>query len=445
MDAIHRIQHDFTGKRLLIIGMGREGRSSAAFLRSVLPEAPLGIADARPQNEVREELPENIDPSSVTFHCGETYPDALADYDVIIRTPGIPPEKITRRMSERQELTSQADIYLRYAPGTIVGVTGTKGKGTTATMLHCMCKAAGRDTVLVGNIGTPALDHIAEVTEDTHTIFELSSHQLAHITTSPPYAVLLGIYPEHIDYHGSIEQYIAAKANITNHQDAGGTLVYDGENESTSRIARQSEARTVPVDTDILELVLPAEVQLEGILRQDAAAAATMAAELGISHENITAGLREFQPLQHRLERIETHKGIIFYNDSAATAPPATIGAIDTVPHPIGTLILGGFDRGLSFDSLARKIWEVSPHTLVLFPENGTRIWNAVQETRPAGAELPHTFLVQTMEDAVDTAFSHTQRGEVCLFSPAAPSFGLFEDYNDRGEAFRKAVHARTV
>ncbi len=428
---------------IAILGFGREGISSLEFLRTHFPHKEIGIADRTPRKELPQEATQVIaEDSAVRCHCGEGYLNALSSYDYIIRSPGIPPQRAQSHARSDATITSQTQLFLELFPGRVIGITGTKGKGTTAALLHHILSTADIHSVLGGNIGVPPLG-IINAADDTQTaVMEFSSHQLADVAQSPSVAVLLGIFPEHADYYATFDDYKDAKARITQYQTSSDTLFYDASNPHATSIADDSPAEAVAIDPDIVSAYLPSRAleHLGTIYRVNCAAAIQAAKYTGVSESIISKALETYRPLSHRLEKVGTYKGITFYNDSAATAPPATIGAIDALEEEIESLILGGFDRGLDFTALAKKIWEVHITVLILFPESGRRIWEALEAQKPAGREMPHTFLVHSMEDAVSLALQHTPRGGACVLSPASPSFGLFNTYEERGNIFKEAL-----
>ena len=451
---------------ILILGLGREGQSTWRFLRAAFPEKILGAADRLPLEELPPEAAALIrNDARARPPLRPDYLTCLADYDVIVKSPGIPvtlPE-YRRAIAAGKRITSQTDLFSSNRQGTIIGVTGTKGKSTTASLIYSILRQSGRNAFLVGNIGAPALDLLSQSGPDTVFVYELSSHQLEGLRQSPPIAVLLNVVPEHLDYYENFEQYVAAKENITRYQTAPDWLVYDCDHAIPREIASRSPARRVACSLDRLsvpgcavvgewiacsleegqreEIMAVRDVPLPGRFNLlNVAAAVAVGKILGVKTTEIAAAVRGFQPLEHRLERVGTFGGITYYNDSIATVPEATMAALDTLGEDVETILLGGTDRHLDFSALAKRLLQSSIRTVILFPPTGERIWRAVCEQDPEAASRFRHFSAASMEEAVAWARKHTAAGKICLHSPASPSFGLFRDYRDRGEQFKRLV-----
>ena len=421
-------------KQILILGFGREGQDSFLFLREKFPEKSIGIAD---QKEFEELSPEaklllNKD-RKVVLYVGDSYVKQLNKYDVVIKSPGIPFHALKPYLKKNQILTSQTNIFFANCPGTIVGITGTKGKSTTASLIyHVLQGGLARRVHLVGNIGEPVLKFLEGAAKDDVFVYELSSFQLENATQSPHIAVFLNLYPEHLDHHGSLEAYAKAKANIAKFQSAEDYLIYNEEDLEVSRITASSKAQKLGFR--------PARA------KQQVFAASTQPAYLvaklfSIPKEKVEKALKTFKPLPHRLELVGTRKGIVFYNDSLATIPEATIAALDILGNKVATLLVGGYDRGIQFPKLAERILQSSVRNLILFSTTGELVWKEIEILHAKmGGKLPQHFPVHTMAEAVELSFRHTPKGRICLLSPAASSFNLFRDYKHRGDEFKNWV-----
>ncbi len=420
------------GTRIAILGFGREGQDSFLFLRKLFPQKILGIAD---QNQHPTSNIQHL--KNVKRHLGENYLKALKNYDLIIKSPGISPKTIKSHLTKKQTVTSQTEIFFNSCPGTIIGVTGTKGKSTTASLIYTALKNAGFRARLVGNIGGPVLMSLLEARTGDIFVYELSSHQLMNLKRSPHIAVFLNVYPEHLDYYKNFQEYVTAKANITKHQTKKDFLIYNSENKIVREIAKKSKAKKIPIPTNyefITNIRIKNLIPLENI-----GAAIAVAKIFGISKRTIIKVIKNFKPLPHRMEYIGNFKGIKFYNDSLSTIPETAIGALNFLGKNVQTLILGGFDRGLDFTNLAKKILKSDVKTLILFPAAGERIWKTINKEGKS-AKLPKSFFANTMKDAVASACKYTPKGKICLLSPASPSFGVFKDYKERGDLFKKWV-----
>ncbi len=456
---------ELTDKSILILGLGREGRSSWQYFRAAFPEKTLGLADELPLEKFSREIAERIaqDPR-LRLHFGPDYLASLSEYEVIVKSPGIPVTLPGYRQAVRagKRITSQTALFFANFPGTIIGVTGTKGKSTVASLLYSMLDRSFPGVRMVGNIGIPALDLLPKTTSPNVCVYELSSHQLEGLRQSPHIAVLLNVLPEHLDYYDSFEQYAAAKENITRYQSAGDFLVYDADHPLPGEIASRSQAQAVACSLEKRpsrgcflsgewivhrsaageeKVAAAGDVPLLGRFNLRNALAAIAAAKLaGSSTEEIAGAIREFRPLEHRLELVGAYGGVIYYNDVLATVPEATMAALDALGGDVETVLLGGTDRHLDFSRLAQRLLQSAVKTVILFPPTGERIWQALCETAAAPSSRPRHFFVDTMKQAVELARRHTAQGKICLHSPASPSVGLFRDYRERGEMFKLAL-----
>lgn len=431
---------ELKNKKILIVGRGIEGKAAFAYLKKHLPKNIIEITDQKDGND---------------------YLDKQRKFDVAIKSPGVKPDLITI------PYTTATNIFLSNAKGKVIGVTGTKGKSTTATLIFEMLKKQGLTAYLGGNIGQSPLDFLDKLSEHAWIVLEMSSFQLKDLKIGlaspaggPHIAVVLMISQEHLDYHKTLEDYIDAKRNILRFQKEDDFAVVnrdylpsnESDIETLGKVFKVSTEREVndgcfAKDKSVwvnhdgkTEKIIDIEkIKLLGKHNLENVCAATAAAILaGVSKENIVEVLREFGGLPHRLEFVGEKNGVIFYNDSLATIPQAAIQALEALPET-ETLITGGFDRGLDYSSLAHCLSNGQIKTLILFPPSGKRIWEEICKIT-SEKNRPEKFDVSSMEQAVRIAFAETMPGKVCLLSPASASFGLFENYKDRGDQFKKEV-----
>jgi UDP-N-acetylmuramoylalanine--D-glutamate ligase len=405
-------------KKVLILGFGREGKDSFKFLRKIFPEKTLGIADQKIIRPPKSKFPKT------SWHLGKDYLKSLKDYNVIVKSPGIAPKIIAPFIKKRQTLISQTEIFLENCPGKVIGVTGTKGKSTTASLIYKILKIGGIKARLIGNIGKPVLQLLSSASSRDVYVYELSSHQLINIKKSPHIAVILNIFPEHLDYYRNFEEYTLAKANITRYQNRKDYLIYNSGDKTVKKIVRKSKAKKIPIKGEFNILDKRAAMEVGKIFR--------------IPEKKILKAVKNFKTLPHRLESVGVYKGVKFYNDSLATIPEATILAIESLGKDLQTIILGGFDRGQDFKNLVKKIFDSKIRNLILFPTTGQRILEEIKRKRVKNT--PRYFFVDSMSDAVKLAYEFTLKGKICLLSPASASFNLFNDYRQRGNLFKKLV-----
>ncbi len=420
-------------KKILIVGAGIEGKAVLKYLKKYLSNSVIDIVDQKD---------------------GESYLAKQKDYDLAVKSPGVKPELITI------PYTTATNIFLSNVKGKVIGITGTKGKSTTSTLIYKMLKEEELDVYFGGNIGKSPLDFIDSLNDSSWTVLEMSSYQLNDLEKSPHIAVVLMIASEHLDYHKTQEAYVNAKRNILRFQTPSDFAIinkdYPVSNKSdvctVGQIFRVSREREVGngcfVEKDCIwysrdgkkeKIIETRKIKLLGKHNLENVCAATCASLIaGVSKTNIAKVLEEFKGLEHRLEFVGEKNGISFYNDSLATIPEATIEALETLPDT-ETLIAGGYDRGLDYSALGQYLNKGQIKTLILFPPTGSRIWEEVCKVTSEG-NRPEKFDVTTMEQAVRIARAETAPHKICLLSPASASFGRFKDYKDRGNQFKKEI-----
>jgi len=430
-------------KKILIVGFAREGRESFIFLKKISEKIPLEFAAADTQKYAQ------LDPQSqelirqnrkINFYFGEEYLRDAQLYDIIIRSPGIKADSIRPYLKPKTIITSQTEIFFDNFPGMIVAITGTKGKSTTSALIHNILTAAGVKSWLIGNIGTPAFSVFFQADKDSIAVYEISSLQLSGLKKSPHIAVLLNISPEHLDFHKNFEEYISSKANIAHWQSANDYLVYNSKDTAVSDIAKRAESQTIDFTKIKYNKIIDAkDIPLKADFYSDNIKAAIAVAQiLSISDTHIAKGIKNFKPLPHRLEFLGTKHGILFYNDSLSTTPFSTNAAIKALNNDLRTIILGGYDRGLDFRSLAETISRSNIKSIVFFRPTGEKILEALRQYAP-NFRFEYYFATN-MKEAVDHCFHLTPQGKICLLSCASASFGMFRDYRDRGDQFRKCI-----
>lgn len=391
------IKERLDGKTILIWGYGREGKSTERFIKTFCDVKSL---------EIYEGKEDGID---------------AGKYDYIIKSPGIYVD------ATKAQYTSQTELFLEEFSSQTVGITGTKGKSTTSSMLYQVLRAClGENVLLVGNIGLPCLDYYSQIDKDTVIVFEMSCHQLNFIKYSPHIAVFLNLYEEHLDYYGTVEKYFAAKKNITTHQ-AKDDFVYLGDN--------VPEIDT-PAHKEIISFDAPEafKLQLKGIHNQFNArfVYAICTERFGCNSEAVKKGIEAFRGLSHRLEYVANIGGVDYYNDSISTIPEATIAATQSISN-VKTVMIGGMDRHIHYNILIDFIKEHPEYNYILSYASGKRIFQEVNG-------LKNCFYEEALPEAVALAKKITPAGSACLFSPAAASYGYFKNFEERGDAYVRLV-----
>ena len=408
-------------KNILILGFGKEGMDTLKFLKKIFPGKIIAIADQKNFSKI---IKKN---KNIKLYSGENYLKSIKKYDLIIKSPGIPihlPE--VKKAFKQGKITSQTEIFLKNCPAKIIGVTGTKGKGTTCLMIHAILKKSGLKTYLVGNIGSPPLNHLFSKNLFKNIyVYELSSHQLYNLKKSPFIAVFLNLFKDHLDYYQSFEEYIKAKSNIALWQKKQDYLIYNIEDKKIKEIIKKSKAKKISIKGKYYELNKNAAYSVAQIFK--------------INPKIIEKTFKDFKFSNHRLEMVGIFKGITFYNDSAATIPEATLAAINFLGKKIETIILGGSEKNLNFKKLAQEILKSEIKNLILIPPTGLKIYNNIVRQNTKNKKLKK-LQINNMKEAVSLAYKYTAKGKICLLSPASASFGIFKNYKHRGDQFKKYV-----
>ena len=425
--------------KIAIAGYGVEGEQNYTYW-SQDPSNDITIVD-------QSETPSRPLPEGVATYLAPDAFEHLQGYDMVVRTAGLSPYKIKTDGT----VWSATNEFFEKCPAPIIGVTGSKGKGTTSSFIASMLEAAGRKVWLVGNIGTPALSTLSQIQQEDIVVYELSSFQLWDVERSPETAVVLFIEQEHLDVHPSMEDYIAAKARITTYQTAEDLLVYNGANTYATAIAEGSQAQKIAYPSDTAAHIRDGEfyygetyicstevIRLPGVHNLDNALAAIDAVWWYTQDVTaITDGLHSFTGLPHRLAFVAEVKGVRYYDDSIATTPGSAIASLRAFPDTRSVLILGGSSKGSDFSELASEVLQHDT-TVLLIGDEAPVIRAALDASGFANYEIiEHA----TAELVTRRAAELAQPGDVVLLSPAAASFGLFKNYVDRGEQFIAAVH----
>lgn len=429
------------GKKVLLLGFGREGRALYRRIMQAGGYAALGISDAKEIADV---------PENVTLHIGENYQAAMPDYDIVFKSPGIvlKPEYQPEKLSCR--VTSLTELFLSAYRDQCIGITGTKGKSTTSSLLYHVLHEAGVPSVLGGNIGIPTADLYEQITPETVIVMEIGVHQLEYNHVSPKTAVFLNLYEEHLDHYGTLEYYAYCKENIYRDQQAGDLLIcgepsLPAEGDCKAEVWRLKKDDTA-ADISLLNgntmyfrgetCEIPADIALTGEHnRYNCAVIYALCKRLSLSDAQIVSGIRSFEPLPHRLSPIGTFHGIRWYDDSISTACETCIQALNSLPDT-DTVLIGGMDRGINYTPLLDYLNGSPVSHIILMSDSGRRI-------RSEAAEYPETlqkriFYAADLPEAVALAKKMTAKGKICLMSPAAASYNVYQNFEKRGEHFRQ-------
>lgn len=445
---IEKIEPWIKGKRILLLGYGREGQSTWNVLRRLGTYEALDIADLKAPAAVPED--------GTVWHTGPDYQKCMDDYDVVFKSPGIVLERPENEY--RCSILSQTEVFFQCFRDQIIGITGTKGKSTVTTLLYHLLKQAGMDALLVGNIGIPALDHMEEVKPDTRIVFELSCHQLEYMTVSPHIGILVNIHEEHLDHYGTMEKYVEAKHHIFKNQRPDDILICNvqclpGEGTCPSGLIRAGMDGSGK-ELDVVQeqdgtwvhfrgksFCIPTdEIKLLGQHNYfDIAVAYGVCSILGMDDQVFARGLKTYEPLPHRLQYIGEREGVKYYDDSISTICDTTIQALKTLKDT-DTVLIGGMDRGIDYRELIEYLSDCPVPHIILMEATGKRIYQEIHKYYPEFKNRARLILAEHLEDGVKRARQITRPGTSCVLSPAAASYGIFRNFEERGETFSRLV-----
>lgn len=513
---IQTLRNRIAGKKVLILGFGREGKSTYQAIKAAGGYADLAVADQSPRDP-------SLEPK-VRWFSGAEHQKAVLDFDLIFKSPGVVLEpEIEESLRKRPGdislyLTSQTQEFFSRYRDQVIGITGTKGKSTTTTLLFHILKENGFPCLLAGNIGIPVFDVAGQMKEDTQVICELSCHQLEYMTVSPRIGILTNIHEEHLDHYGTMEKYVASKKQVYLHQLAGDILFCNSENlpaagencgqlipvygtdvwmPGEGRVKRESLQEKEPGRERLIKKGLeekeperkkpeqensegaepekgnpegadPAEIpQEQNVLRIrhktvyfdggiyqipleqtrlvgehncfDIGIAYAVCRMQGISDEDFTKALCTYEPLPHRLQYVGCYGGVKYYDDSISTICDTAIQALHSV-EDADTVLIGGMDRGIDYGDLIRALYQFPELNVILMEATGKRIYQEIKENYQDFPGFKRLYLTEHLEDAVRLAAEKTRPGRSCLLSPAAASYGIFKNFEERGEVFCRLV-----
>jgi len=448
------------GRRALVIGLAREGVDLTKFLTA--HGASVVVSDRQPAAQLQEAVGQLGDRDvthkggvlkDVTLKLGGHELSHLDGVDVVYASPGVPPEHelLQAARSRHIEVSSLVELFFALCPAPILGITGSAGKSTTTSLVGAMFAAAGRDVFVGGNIGRPLLGKLEQMTPSSWVVMELSSFQLEPLQRSPHIAVVTNVTPNHLDRHPTMDAYWAAKGQILAHQSLSDWAVLNADDAWTLRyrpcgrvlhfsLQGVVEGAYLVGDHQLMLLGEPLlearEVPLRGrhnLANVLAAAAAAHAA--GIDRQPMRAAIRAFKGVPHRLQTVAERDGVLFVDDSIATAPERSIAALLAYDEPL-VLVAGGRDKHLPMGEWATLIARRVKH-VVLLGEMSDLVEAAIHAADPRYMALSRTL---TMNEAVAQAAQVARSGDVVLLSPGGTSYDMYADFEERGRDFARAV-----
>ncbi len=432
---IEYIKNYTENKSVCILGFGREGKSTYNILTKYCSPSAIAVADI---NKI-DGLPENVE-----VICGEDYQKSLDNFDLVFKSPGIVLEKQPSEL--KCLITSETQVFFEVYREQIIGITGTKGKSTVTSLIYHILKENGKDCRIAGNIGIPVFDIAEDMTEKTIVVCELSCHQLEYMTVSPSTAVFLNLFEEHLDHYGTMERYYNAKKNIYLHQHEGDYLLINADIEpdksecksNICTISAENPNAYIYVHDGIIyeegyaDYKIPVDkIKLLGVHNHYNIAVAYAVTPGYISGDEFEKALCTFNPLAHRLEYVDTVNGVRYYDDSISTACATAIEAVKSVPNA-KTILVGGMDRGIDYTTLVDFL-KLADINVICMEASGRRICD-MAENAENFRYVPH------LEDAVKLASEITPSGASCVMSPASASYGIFRNFEERGDVFKSLV-----
>ena len=438
----------FKNKKVLILGFGREGISTYNLLRKYLKTQVLYISDKKENFQDNNEQLKK-DPY-VICTSGDQYLYNLDDYDIIMKSPGI--SFLGLDISKyKNKIKSQTELLLEFFECKTIGITGTKGKSTTSSLIYQTLKDQNVNCMFLGNIGIPVFDCVENIEKNMYIVLELSSHQLEFMEISPNIAIVTNIFEEHLDHYESYDKYAEAKCNIFKYQKNDDYFLYNYDNEMLNKKVKESNAIIYKVsirgkaDSDIYKKDDNIFFKNKSIYKVNEPRNLlgdynlnNIMFVLGVSEilkldiNQTIKTISEFKTLKHRLELVGSYNGISFYDNSIGTIPMATIEAVKALKN-VDTLIIGGMDRGLDYTEFIEFLNKSSIKNVVCMPKTGHDIAKKLRK------EI--TYIVNTLEEAVKVSIEKTEKGKICLLSPAAASYGFFKNFEEKGDLYKKIIN----
>jgi len=447
-------------RKVAIIGLGVSNLPLLDYMYK--NKAKVTVFDERSIENISKEIMNNITDYGFEFHLGKNCLENLKNFDIIFRSPSCLPTRYELQEEENRGaiITTEIEMLMKMCPCKIIGVTGSDGKTTTTSLIYSILQKAGYNTYLGGNIGTPLFTKLSEIRPDDIVVLELSSFQLMGMDISPDISVITNITPNHLNIHKDYEEYIEAKKNIFKYQEDTGITILNYDNEITRNCANELNGKLVYfshkeklddgfiVDGRIIkecedkirkhilngeEAILRGEHNLENIATSLAATKTLVSTEIAVE------AIKEFKPVEHRIEFIKEIDQVKWYNDSASSSPTRTLSGIKAFDEEI-ILIAGGYDKNLDYEPLAKPIVE-KVKGLILIGQTSGKIFDTVKTELENQNKNLDIYMCENLEQTVILAKKIAKPGNVVLFSPASASFDMFKDFADRGNQFKKLVN----
>lgn len=426
-------------KNIAIVGFGKEGKSTYNFLRRHT-SSKLTIVDNN--SELLTQNPELKNDENLDLILGESALNNLDIFDVIIKAPGVRFRGLDISKF-KDKITSQLGLILDFFGSNVIGISGTKGKSTTTSLIYKVLKEQDKDAYLLGNIGIPIFDYVEQFTDESILVIESAAPQLEFVKSSPHISIILNLFEEHLDFFGSKEQYFLSKMNLFKYQDNSDYGLYTSSNDTLKDYVDNGNYKTNLVDIakDIKldenhvlfndkilynindERLLLGKHNLSNILF-----VLRLSELMHLDLEQTVKTINSFEPLEHRMEFVGTFNGVKYYNDSIATIPDACINACDTLKPD--TLIFGGMDRGIDYSELINYFNNSNIENFICMPETGYKIGKSIKNK--------NVYFIENLNEAVKKAKEVTKH--TCVMSPAAPSYNAFKNFEEKGKVYKTYI-----
>lgn len=447
-------------RKIAVIGLGVSNLPLLDYLYE--KKAQVSVFDEREIEEIPQDIITKINTYEFKCSFGKKCLENLKGFNIIFRSPScLPTRKELQEESDRGAIvTTEVEMLMEMCPCKIIGVTGSDGKTTTTSMINAILKKAGYNTFLGGNIGTPLFTKLPEIKPDDIVVLELSSFQLMNMKVSPDIAVITNITPNHLNIHKDYQEYIDAKKNIFKNQDENGILILNYDNDITRNCAKEAKGKVIffsskekldngfIVDEEIIKecedkvrkhILNTNEVILRGNHNFQNIATALAATKTLVDTDVAVQAIKEFKPVEHRIEFIREIDGVKWYNDSASSSPTRTLSGINAFKENI-VLIAGGYDKNLDYEPLAKPVLD-KVSTLILIGQTAEKIFDAVKNEADKQNRKIDIYMCDSLEQTIDIAKKTSKKGDVVLFSPASASFDMFKNFADRGKKFKNLVN----
>lgn len=438
----NKILEHLKNKKIAIVGFGREGKSTYKFIRKYLNNQELEILDGNEKLlELNEELKSDKNLKIIT---GKNYLDNLEKYDLIIKSPGVKFKDLDISKFE-DKITSQLGLTLDFYKQNVIGITGTKGKSTTTSLIFKVLKDQGYDAYLLGNIGIPIFDYIEKFNENSKLVIEMAALQLEYVKTSPHIGIILNLFEEHLDFFKSKEHYFLAKLNMFKYQDNSDYGLYTSSNETLDKYVQNGN-----YITNLIDINKELKIENNYVIYDNKKIYDSNSERLLLGKHNLTNimfvlrlsellkldlqktinTINQFKPLEHRMEYVATINGVKYYNDAIATIPEATINCVEALKD-VDTIIFGGMDRGIDYNDLIDFFNKSKIKNFICMPDTGYKIGKEIKSK--------NVYMVETLEDAVKKAKEVTKN--ICVMSPAASSYNAFKNFEEKGRIYKELVN----